>query len=234
MKTKLYKLAQRLMVVSEYDEMKEVLEDYQNFLTNDMNYKVPKIKCKSVKNYLKFFTPWFLLILMVVSFYTIISSYGLKYYTKIYTLSFIGIICIQVTFLLSNKKVMLLSKYKIDKKYDRVLYIVTIFLPILITFLSFNFENNDYIKISYLILSVALIIVSLYNYMQNSHLYFIPYYLNSIVLIFVLQISVLRSIYAYANFIQFFKYVIILNIVSLLLLLLEYVYMQKKFRRGNI
>jgi len=234
MKTKLYKLAQQLMVVSEYDEMKEVLEDYQDFLTNDMNYKLPKIECKSIKNYLKFFTPWFLLILMVVSFYTIISSYGLKYYTKIYTLSFIGIICIQVTFLLSNKKVMLLSKYKIDKKYDRVLYIVTIFLPILITSLSFNFENNDYIKISYLILSVALIIVSLYNYMQNSHLYFIPYYLNSIVLIFALQISVLRSIYAYANFIQFFKYVIILNIVSLLLLLLEYVYMQKKFRRGNI
>jgi len=234
MKTKLYKLAQQLMVVSEYDEMKEVLEDYQDFLTNDMNYKLPKIECKSIKNYLKFFTPWLLLILMVVSFYIIISSYGLKYYTKIYTLSFIGIICIQVTFLLSNKKVMLLAKYKIDKKYDKVLYIVTIFLPILITSLSFNFENNDYIKISYWILSVALIIVSLYNYMQSSYLYFIPYYLNSIVLIFALQISVLRSIYAYANFIQFFKYVIILNIVSLLLLLLEYIYMQKKFRRENI
>lgn len=167
MKDKLYKLAKQLVVSTEYAEMKEVLEDYHDFLTHDIHCKAPKIENRSRKTFIMISMAWILLLLSIISSYTFSLSYHMRYNTKIYLISLIGMICIQTAFLLFNQKVVLLSKYKPRKKYEQVLFGVMIFLPAVTVSTAIKFGHINNMKEICLLLTTILIFISLYRVIYN-------------------------------------------------------------------
>ena len=226
MKNSLMKCARKLIYQTSFEEMQDILLDYQDFLMQDKNYKEP-ISCeKSILSCVCLFFPWMLLIFYTMFMYFVTRDNYTSYNLKLWIVSLSGIIITQLLFYLYIKKSLLLSRCQGDTRSH--VFLVSISVLLGLTSILWVLTSEKIIR--HEILEVVLILLlfwSLYNYLQSSHLYFYSLQSITISLVIFYQYSVLRSMLHFEDFQNNFKYIVIYLSIHLSVFMFDLIIVKK-------
>lgn len=229
----LHQSAQNLILKENFTEMEDMLNDYQDFLTQDENQAPlesnPKNISISFTTVVNVITIIVLVVPIVLSFVVVETSLNTR--IQLFIQIIIGAITPLVAYFIYYKKVKLLSKFYEPKKNENVTAMLLCIVPVMIvvmnTIAKFIFVKYDwYHTLNFynltdniaIVLVFAFIVYSLKKLLKTSQIYFSLFYISNFSMVVIAQIRAINStLSSVEEYYVLYKYVVILLVIGVTL-----------------